>query len=156
MIRTAVLAAAALLLAPAAVAKEVRAGDLSLSRLQLRASIGNTPTTAGYLVIANPGARPDRLIGAACACAQRVELHATSTAGGVARMTAVSAFAVPARGRLSLEPGGSAHLMLSNLRRPLREGERVPVTLRFERAGAVTAVFQVTARPGAADPHAHH
>ena len=44
-----------LLLAAPAAAQEVRAGDLTLSHLQLRAVPGGVPNTAAYLVIANAG-----------------------------------------------------------------------------------------------------
>lgn len=37
---------------------------------------------------------------------------------------------IPARGRLELKPSGK-HLMLLSLKRPLREGETIPLTLYF-------------------------
>lgn len=156
------LAAAVLILPSAASAQEVRAGNLTVSRMQLRASIGAATSTAGYLRVENPTPRSDRLIGAACACARAVELHATTRVGGVVRMGAIAGFDVPSVRGLSLEPGGPGHLMLTGLRRPLRNGERVPITLRFQRAGAVIAEFQVMTSPAGpqsrpvADPHAHH
>ncbi len=154
--------AALLTLAPAAAAHEVRVGALTVSRLHVRAPIGTASTTAGYLRVDNPTPRADRLIGAACDCARAVELHGTSRAGGVVRMGRVVGFDVPSVTGLSLEPGGPGHLMLTGLRRPLRNGERVPITLRFQNAGTVAAEFHVMTNPAgpdprpAADPHAHH
>ena len=154
-------AVAALACSLPAAAHDVQRGDLTLSRLHLRASIGAVNSTAGYVTVTNAGAQADRLVSASCACARRVDLHDTAQQSGMARMTAAPELDVPARGALTLRPGG-AHLMLTGLRRPLRDGERVPVTLRFQRAGTVTADFHVMARPGGADPapapnpHAYH
>jgi len=45
---------------------------------------------------------------------------------------------------LKFAPGGY-HLMFVELNAPLRQGEQVPVTLTFERAGAIKAMFDVQA-----------
>ncbi len=155
MMRTVLVCVAVLAASVDPAAAQVRAGPLALSDLTVRASIGAVPNTAGYLTVANSGRTADRLVAASCTCAARVEMHQTSSAGGVARMTQTTGFAVPAGGRLTLAPGGG-HLMLLGLTRPLRDGETVRLRLRFDRAGVVGAPFQVTTRPGAADPHAHH
>ena len=149
-------AAFSLALAPPAAARDVTKGDLTLAQPQMRASIGRAPTTGGYVTIRNTGARPDRLVSASCACAARVELHTHQMSGGVGRMTRVSSIALPAGGTAVLAPGG-AHLMFIGLKGRLIDGKAQPVTLVFERAGAVTAAFQVRARitePAAAH-HAH-
>jgi copper(I)-binding protein len=69
------------------------------------------------------------------------------------RMREVDAIPVPARGAVTLRPGG-LHLMLIGLTRPLAAGETVPVTLRFERAGEVQATLAVQAA-GARGPAEH-
>ena len=43
---------------------------------------------------------------------------------------------IPAGGTLTMKPGG-LHLMLVGLNGPLHAGQRLPLTLRFERAGLV-------------------
>lgn len=121
---------------------------LTLSDAQVRASLGDNPNTGGYLTVTNSGEGPDRLVAAACACADRVELHTMSTEGGVMRMSQVEGFDVPAGGVLTLAPGGD-HLMFLGLREPLTAGERVSVILTFERAGEIEADFAVVTTPGA-------
>ena len=49
---------------------------------------------------------------------------------------------VPAGETIKLAPGGY-HGMLMGLTAPLKEGERYPVTLTFERAGEVTVDVEV-------------
>jgi periplasmic copper chaperone A len=54
-----------------------------------------------------------------------------------------------AGGAATLAPGG-AHLMLTGVKAPIRAGAKVPITLRFENAGAVQVVFNAVDAPGAA------
>jgi len=58
------------------------------------------------------------------------------------KMRQVQGFDVPASGRFELKPGG-AHLMFVNIRRPIKECEKIPVTLTFEKAGEVKAEYRV-------------
>jgi len=148
------LLAAALLLAaaPAAKAESFRKGSITVEAPVARASLGRSPNTAAYLTIRNSGSRPDRLLGASCACAAGVEIHRHETAGGVMRMRAVPALAVPARGVAALRPGDGHALMVTGLKRPLAPGEAVAMTLRFERAGPLTVRFTAVRDVAA---HAH-
>lgn len=43
---------------------------------------------------------------------------------------------------VSLSPGGY-HLMMMDLKKPLRAGDKVPVTLNFEKAGPVSVTLEV-------------
>lgn len=97
---------------------------------------------AGYMKITSDAA--DRLIGASSPAAARVELHVTEKSGDVMRMRQVKAYDIPAKGGFELAPGG-AHLMLVDLKAPLKEGMKVPMTLRFEKAGEVKVQLQVRA-----------
>lgn len=81
-------------------------------------------------------AQADRMVGASSPAAAVVELHTHLMEGGVAKMRAVPAIDLPAGGRVELKPGGM-HLMLINLKAPLKAGETIPLTLRFEKAGAI-------------------
>lgn len=93
------------------------------------------PTAAAYVVIYNPGRTADRLVSARTPAARRTEIHEMSMDGGVMRMRAVQGgLPLAAGSRTALQPGG-LHLMLMDLQRPLRTGDRVPLILRFERGG---------------------
>ncbi len=150
------LAASPALLSPAApitaAAQEARAGDLAVQQPWTRAA-GQGATGAGFLSISNRGAAADRLLSAATPAARAVELHTMIRDGDVMRMRAVEAIEVPPGQTVALRPGG-LHMMLVGLSRPLREGETVPVTLRFERAGEVWVALSVQAA-GARKPAAH-
>jgi copper(I)-binding protein len=125
---------------------------VSVEKPEVRASLGNTPTAAAYLTIRNRGDAPDRLVGASCACAGMVMAHKTVTAAnGVASMSHEPAVAVPARGTVVFQPGG-LHLMMTGLKAPIRAGQKVTITLRFEKAGTMPVVFTAVDTPSAGRP----
>ncbi|WP_324669114.1 SCO family protein [Geochorda subterranea] len=95
-------------------------------------------TSAVYLTLVNPTQSPDRLLEVRTDVARATEIHETRMEGDVMRMEPVHAVEVPARGEAVLRPGG-LHIMLVGLERNLRQGDRVSVVLRFERAGEVPA-----------------
>jgi hypothetical protein len=83
--------------------------------------------------------------------AERVELHSMQMQGDVMRMRQVDAIELPAGATVELAPGG-LHLMLMGLKSPLKAGERLPLVLRFEKAGELKTELVVgnPAMPGAA------
>lgn len=141
MTRALLLAAAALLAAPA-VADPVVAGDLRLDRPQIREAPPGAPVAGAYLLIENRGDEGDRLLGASSPAAEAVEIHAMAMEGEVMRMRELpDGLPIPAGEAVSLEPGG-LHLMLM-APEAAAAGEAREVTLRFERAGEVTLRFTV-------------
>lgn len=98
--------------------------------------------------------RADRLLGGTTPLAERFELHTMSMQGDVMQMRQLDAIALPAGQRVELKPGG-LHVMFIGLKQPLTLGSKVPVTLRFERAGEVKVEMTVMSRPATAAPHKH-
>jgi periplasmic copper chaperone A len=117
-------------------------GDIQIRHPWARATPPGAKVGAGYLEIRNKGSQPDRLLSASTSVAKRVEMHVTEHAADVAKMRQLRAFEIPARERLTLSPGGT-HLMLVDIARPLKKGERISMTLRFERAGEMEVQFEV-------------
>jgi copper(I)-binding protein len=116
--------------------------QISIENAWARATPPGAKIAAGYMTIRNDASAPDRLIAATSPAAEKVETHVTMKEGDVFRMRQVKGYDVPARGSFELKPGG-AHLMLVNIKAPLQEGAKVPLTLRFERAGEVKTELQV-------------
>ena len=107
-----------------------------------RATAPGAKVGAGYFTIRNQSAAPDRLVGASSPAAARVETHVIEKQGEILRMREVKGYEVPAKGRFELKPGGP-HLMLVDIKAPLKEGDRVPLTLKFEKAGEVGVQLRV-------------
>jgi len=116
--------------------------QVSIDQPWMRATAPGAKVAGGFMIVSNKGEAPDRLVAAASPLAERVELHVHIDDGGVMKMRQVQGFDVPASGRFELKPGG-AHLMFVNIRRPIKEGEKIPVTLTFEKAGEVKAEYRV-------------
>lgn len=106
-----------------------------------RATPPGTTVGAMYLRI-DGGTSPDRLVGASTPRAERVEFHRVETTDGMVRMRQADAIDVPADAHVEFAPQG-LHLMLVGLASPLRRGEVLPLTLQFERAGALVIEAQV-------------
>jgi copper(I)-binding protein len=118
-----------------------------------RATAPGAKIAAGYMTIRNAAATPDKLVAASSPAAERVETHLTVKDGDIFRMREVKGYEIPARGSFELKPGG-AHLMLVNIKAPFKDGDKIPLTLRFERAGEVKIELQV-GRLTDAGKHAH-
>ena len=107
-----------------------------------RATAPGARVAAGYMIIRNKAASADRLVGVASSAAARVQTHVTTRDGDIMRMREVKGYDIPASGSFELKPGG-AHLMFVDIGQPFKEGERIPATLRFEKAGEVSVEFRV-------------
>lgn len=101
----------------------------------------------GYMVLANHGRTADALVKVESPLARRVEMHATSTAGGVMSMTTESRVAIPPGGRTTFGPG-AYHLMLIGLTRTLKAGDQAPATLTFASGAKLKVAFAVSAGMG--------
>lgn len=130
------LAAALLFLSASAFAQ------VQVEKPWARATAPGAQVAGGYMTLRNSGATADRLVGASSPAAGRVELHVHIQEGDVMKMRQVPAYDVPASGTFELKPGG-AHLMFFNIVRPFKEGDRIPVKLKFEKAGETSVEFHV-------------
>src|SRR4051795_2997316 len=147
------------LFSAAAHAQEVRAGDLVITQAWSRATPGGAKIGGGYLTIENKGAAADRLIGGSGDVAARVEVHEMKMNNGVMTMRQLDkGLAIEPGKTVTLAPGGY-HLMLLDLKGPLKQGDKVPVTLEFEKAGKVKLSFDVQGMgaqaPAGAGPAGH-
>jgi periplasmic copper chaperone A len=131
------------LAAAPACAEEVKAGDLVISQAWSRATPGGAKTGGGFLTIENKGSAPDRLVAVSGDFAGKIEVHEMAVKNGVMTMR-------PLENGLTIEPGktvalapGGYHLMMLDLKAPLKQGDKLPVTLQFEKAGAVAVTLDV-------------
>lgn len=103
-----------------------------------RASSAKSTSGAAFMMIHNHTGADDRLIGVTSDIAKRVELHThLEDANGVMKMVHVEeGFPLPKDGMIAMQRGG-AHVMFMGLNAPLADGEKVKITLVFEKAGEV-------------------
>jgi periplasmic copper chaperone A len=136
------LALALALSAAPALAQEFKAGDIVVEKPWARATPKGAEVGGGFFVVRNTGAAPDRITGGTADFAT-VEIHETSSEGGVSRMRELKGgLNVPAHGSVGFAPSGY-HLMFTHLTHPLTKGESVKATLNFEHAGPIEVEFKV-------------
>lgn len=126
----------------------IRTGDLDLSGGYVKAMLPEQPVGGGYLVIHNGGRNPDRLVSVSSPTAAKVELHEMTMKDNIMRMRELKeGIAIPAGATVSLSPN-ALHMMFKQVKNPFRQGGKVPVTLTFEKAGAVDLVLPVSSAKG--------
>ncbi|MSQ89557.1 MAG: copper chaperone PCu(A)C [Betaproteobacteria bacterium] len=132
--------------------------QMQIEKPWARATAPGAKVAGGYMLIRNLGAAGDRLVSASSTASTRVELHLHIHDNGVMKMREVPGYEVPTNGSFELKPGG-AHLMFVDIKRPFKEGEKLPVKLKFVNAGVVNAEFHVgrlgETTPPAATHHKH-
>lgn len=106
-------------------------------------------TSVAFMNVINGGERPVAIVAATCDCAQTAELHTHRHSNGMMQMAAVKRLEIPARGNVQLAPGGY-HLMLINLKRSLRAGDEVSVTLLDEEGKSYSVKLPVVKMLGTA------
>lgn len=129
-------------------------GDINISLPFTRATLPNAPVGGGFLTIENAGTEADRLVSATSPVSDDVQIHEMSMEGDVMKMRALpDGIELPAGETVTLAPGGY-HLMFMAIKQPFVEGETVPVTLTFEKAGSVELELPIMA-PAADGPAEH-
>lgn len=146
----------ALLAAGPATAHEYKVGNLSVDHPFAYETPKVARAGGGYMMITNSGAEADRLIEVRAEFPQVMIHLSTVDDQGVARMEHVMALDIPAGETVELAPGGY-HVMFMGLNgNPLEEGDKVPATLVFEKAGELEVVFNVEKRKHGSEDHSNH
>lgn len=105
--------------------------DVTASQAWSRITAPTVPTGAVFLQLNNTGTSTESLVSASSPVAKRVELHNHIHDNGVMRMREVSKIEVAAGKSVSLQPGGY-HIMLMELKKPLKLNQTFPITLKYD------------------------
>lgn len=155
LIGLAALAVVALASAAATGGEVYTVGDLTIDHPWARASAGAASAGAAYMQIGTRGAAADRLVGATTPVAGKAQLHTHVVEGDVMRMRPVDAIAIEPGKPTELKPGG-LHVMLIDLKAPLKEDASFPLTLTFANAGSLTVEVAVLSIAAAGPDMAGH
>lgn len=98
----------------------------------VRGTIAQQKATGMFAQITS--ASGGKLVSASSPVAGVVEIHEMTMDGNVMKMRAIPGLDLPAGKAVELKPGGY-HVMLMDLKQPLKAGETVPVTLVVESGG---------------------
>jgi copper(I)-binding protein len=141
----ALIGAAAALTSPAAAAGDYDLGSIHISQPWSRATPKGAASGAGYMIITNKGAMPERVSCVSDDASGQCQIHSMTMEGGVMKMR-------PVEGGLEIKPGesvtlkpGGNHMMFLALKHPLEQGQTVKVTLKFDHAGTIDVDYPVLA-----------
>lgn len=115
----------------------------------------NAPATGAFMVIKNQGDKDIKLVKAANPVSKVTELHTHLNEGGVMKMRPVPAIDIKAHGEAVLKPGG-LHVMLIDLKVPMKEGDVVPITLTFDDGSSKQVDARVVRPMAAGMPMSEH
>ena len=130
------------------------ADNVSVQDPYVRLAPPNAPATGAFMVIKNNGDKDVKVLKADNPVSKVTELHTHLHEGGVMKMRPVAAIEVKAKGQVALQPGG-LHVMMIDLKAPMKEGDVVPITLTFD-DGSSKQVDAKVVRPMAAGMPMEH
>ncbi|MGH8845858.1 MAG: copper chaperone PCu(A)C, partial [Polaromonas sp.] len=103
------------------------APDLAVSQAWARPTMPGQDVAAVYLTVTS--ARGAALVGVRSDAAEIVQVHDMTMDGGVMKMRERERLPLPAGQAVRLQPGGTHHLMMLRLKKPLRPGDLVALSL---------------------------
>lgn len=139
-----------------AVAHGVQCGDISVAHPYSKPSPGMSKIGAVYFIgIKNGSKEADQLIRARTDVSPTIQIHEMVMVGDIMKMREVTQVELPPGVDVPLKQGQTSghHLMLMDLKKPLKEGDKFPITLTFKRAGECRVEVWVEAAK--ADAHKH-
>ncbi|MCW5745685.1 MAG: copper chaperone PCu(A)C [Alphaproteobacteria bacterium] len=142
----------ALLVLSAAWAHDFTLGSLTIDHPWARETASMARAGGAFMTIENKGGTPDKLLRARSPVAARTEVHTVIRDGDVMRMREVPAIELAPNSKVELKPGGY-HVMLMELKAPLKAGDKFPLTLTFEKAGEITVDIVVEKLSGPQTDH---
>jgi copper(I)-binding protein len=135
------------LVAGTAAAQNYQLKDLVIDHPYARATPPGARVGGAYLTIENKGASADKLVDASSPAAKVVEIHEMAMDAGVMKMRPVRGIEIKPGAKAELTPGGY-HIMLIDLKQQLKSGDKIPLTLVFEKSGKVDVTVAVEAMAG--------
>ncbi|MBX5009143.1 DUF1775 domain-containing protein [Rhizobium lentis] len=134
--------------AAASAGETINTGDLEISGGFAKVMLPGQPVGGGFFTVKNNGKTDDRLVSVSSPASGEVQIHEMVTKDNVMRMRQLKeGLAIAAGQTVKLEPG-NLHLMFQKVKTPFKQGDTVPVTLTFEKAGKVDLVLQVLSAQG--------
>lgn len=130
------------------------ADNVSVADPYVRLAPPNAPATGAFMVIRNNGDKDVKVVKADNPASRATELHNHINDGGVMKMRPVAAIEIKPKGEAVLKPGG-LHVMLIDLKAPMKEGDVVPITLGFD-DGSSKQVDAKVVKPVAAPAPMEH
>jgi periplasmic copper chaperone A len=115
---------------------------VTVTHAWVRSAAPGQRVAGAYLEINS--AVPIKLIAASSPIAGSAEIHVMRLENGIMTMRQLESLELPAKKTVKLEPGG-VHIMLLDLKRPLKPSDKIPLRLTLQRVDRSKTVVEVQA-----------
>lgn len=115
---------------------------VNVSGAWVRGTVQGQTATGAFMHLRSPEGAT--LIGADSPVAGIVEIHEMAMENNVMKMRAVQKLDLPPGRTVDLKPGGY-HVMLMDLKQPLKKGDTVPITLKVQSKSGQSQEIEVKA-----------
>lgn len=118
-------------------AHDYKQGPIAIGHPWARSTAEGVKTGAAYISLENTGAEADTFVSAESPVSEKTQIHETRREGDVMKMREIEGgVSLPAGTTVTFKPGGY-HIMLLGLKQKLDEGQSIPLTLTFAKAGSI-------------------
>jgi copper(I)-binding protein len=107
-----------------------------------RASLGGVRNAIVYGTLVNDGSAPLAIVSGSTPVAARVEFHIHAMNGDVMTMKQLDSISLKPGKRATLQPGG-LHIMLIDLKQPLKQGASFSLTLVAADGGSLAVTVKI-------------
>jgi copper(I)-binding protein len=128
------------------IADDYQTKNIHVDHVYARATVPGQTSGVAYLTIDNKGSGADKLVSVSSPIATSTEIHSMSMDGTIMRMREVNDLALPPSAKIVMAPGGGYHVMMVGLKKPLAAGDKIPLSLRFEKAGKLDITVVVESK----------
>lgn len=133
--------------------QEVIAENVRIEGSYARETIPGTNISSAYMKVINTSTKPLRLVGASSQISERIELHEHTMTNGMMRMRQKDSVDIPVNQEVIFQPSG-LHLMIFDLKQPLKSTENVVITLHFYDKSSVNVTYAIKSIKQ--KKHTHH
>lgn len=116
--------------------------EIIVKNAYARESIPGTTISSAYMTLDNSSAKAKRLISAKSLVSDRIEIHEHTMADGLMRMRQRQQVEILANSQVTFKPSG-LHLMMFDLKRPLKAKENIIISLYFDDLSRVDVNYTV-------------
>ncbi|MGP1679083.1 MAG: copper chaperone PCu(A)C [Burkholderiales bacterium] len=122
----------------------VHAQEVTIREPWVRGTVRGQKATGAFMQLT--ASESATLVAVESPVAGSVQIHEMKMENDVMQMRPISRLDLPAGKAVELKPGGGYHVMLMDLKQPLKKGEAVPIKLRFEAKDKTFKTIEIQAQ----------
>lgn len=115
---------------------------IAIKNAYIRETLPGNHVSSAYMTLINHSDKTIKLISISSDFSPRIEIHAHTMKNGMMKMERLDAISIKANAKVLLQPYG-LHLMIFDLQQPLKDGQKVSLTLHFAQHENITITVPV-------------